>query len=382
MAFPVVASINGSIGTDMAPAVTVPQPAGVATTDLLVAWAANDSATADMAQSAGWTQLFQATGGSNVIRFGAWARIATGADTLTILGANNQDFCTSIARITGHGVTDIATHIRVGAASQAATGNADPPIVTMPVTADWLVLTAAAVDFTTANTISADPTSYTAVDNRTSANSTSSCGLRIASRNVTAASENPTAFTNTSRQWVAQTIAIAPIGLPQNYSEINRNVVGAGTVTITDSLGVTANLSFSAAATVTVFDDTGGVTVVQAAYRWRNDDGTQTTATWAAAENTDIELLPGSTVRLRLLLDTTAAIDGQPYTLYYKRTIDDAYAPVPVGTGAVHIATSPNVAASGEVTTAELTPPSGRTTASFSVGRMWDDENGTDSVDI
>lgn len=48
----------------------------------------------------------------------------------------------------------------------------------------------------------------------------------------------------------------------------------------------------------------------------------------------------------------------------------------------IYIATSANITASGEVTTVQLTAPSGKATSDFDAGRMWDDENGTDSVDI
>lgn len=43
---------------------------------------------------------------------------------------------------------------------------------------------------------------------------------------------------------------------------------------------------------------------------------------------------------------------------------------------------SANITASGDATTAQLTPPAGKTTSNFTTGRMWDDENGTDSIDI
>jgi hypothetical protein len=48
----------------------------------------------------------------------------------------------------------------------------------------------------------------------------------------------------------------------------------------------------------------------------------------------------------------------------------------------VYVATSSNITAGGEATTAQLTAPSGKSTADFSVGRMWDNENGTDAVTI
>jgi hypothetical protein len=48
----------------------------------------------------------------------------------------------------------------------------------------------------------------------------------------------------------------------------------------------------------------------------------------------------------------------------------------------LYVAPSANIAAGGEATTARLTAPSGKTTADFITGRRWDDENGTDAIDI
>lgn len=56
-----------------------------------------------------------------------------------------------------------------------------------------------------------------------------------------------------------------------------------------------------------------------------------------------------------------------------------------VGTHRAHafaLADSANILASGENTTAQLTPPSGKTTGDFGGGRIQDDENPGDSVDI
>src|SRR5210317_485740 len=46
------------------------------------------------------------------------------------------------------------------------------------------------------------------------------------------------------------------------------------------------------------------------------------------------------------------------------------------------LSASANIAPSGEATTAQLTPPSGKTTGDFTAGRIQDDENPADSVDI
>ena len=51
-------------------------------------------------------------------------------------------------------------------------------------------------------------------------------------------------------------------------------------------------------------------------------------------------------------------------------------------TNEVYVATSANITAGGEATTAQLTAPSGKSTSDFVTGRMWDNENGSDSIDI
>jgi hypothetical protein len=48
----------------------------------------------------------------------------------------------------------------------------------------------------------------------------------------------------------------------------------------------------------------------------------------------------------------------------------------------VYVSASSNITAGGEATTAQLTAPSGKSTSDFVTGRMWDDENGTDTIDI
>jgi len=53
-----------------------------------------------------------------------------------------------------------------------------------------------------------------------------------------------------------------------------------------------------------------------------------------------------------------------------------------VTTNEVYVSPSANIAAGGEATTARLTAPSGKTTSDFVTGRRWDDENGTDTIDI
>jgi hypothetical protein len=66
----------------------------------------------------------------------------------------------------------------------------------------------------------------------------------------------------------------------------------------------------------------------------------------------------------------------------YKAMWTGALKPVPVTQESILISASSNIAASGENTTAQLTPPSGKSTSNFTVGRIQDDENPADAVDI
>lgn len=60
----------------------------------------------------------------------------------------------------------------------------------------------------------------------------------------------------------------------------------------------------------------GTISLVQEGFRFRNDDGSETTATWKAAEDTGITLPSGNTVRLRLVIDATGASNAIPQLEY------------------------------------------------------------------
>jgi hypothetical protein len=66
----------------------------------------------------------------------------------------------------------------------------------------------------------------------------------------------------------------------------------------------------------------------------------------------------------------TVSVDNITIVVYYTTP------------GAIMLSASANITASGEATTALLTAPSGKTTSNFVTGRMQDDENPADTVDI
>lgn len=59
--------------------------------------------------------------------------------------------------------------------------------------------------------------------------------------------------------------------------------------------------------------------------RFRNDDGSESTATWKAAQDTNINLASGSAFRLRMLLDSPADPGSQQYRLDFKKSTDSVY---------------------------------------------------------
>lgn len=123
----------------------------------------------------------------------------------------------------------------------------------------------------------------------------------------------------------------------------------------------------------------------QFGFRHRNDDGSETTATFKAAQNSQVSLAVDVRERLRIGIDvsTDPAPTTSKYRLAYKEAAESVWTEVKAsGGGKILLSASPNVTASGEATTAQLTPPTGKTTSNFNPGRMWDDESGLDDVAI
>jgi hypothetical protein len=98
-------------------------------------------------------------------------------------------------------------------------------------------------------------------------------------------------------------------------------------------------------------EEVGGRT--QEGFRFRNDDGSETTATWDAAQDTDVTAPLGANLRLRTLIDTSAADPpATAYTQYYKKSTDSVYIPVNVGSTITPTAPVIETTAETAVTTA------------------------------
>ena len=70
---------------------------------------------------------------------------------------------------------------------------------------------------------------------------------------------------------------------------------------------------------------TNAATFEQKHFRWRNDDGSETTATWAAAEDTPISLAKNTPVRLRVEIGATNDPASAAYKLQYRKVGDSTW---------------------------------------------------------
>lgn len=120
-------------------------PSGVVAGDLLIA---SVESFLNLQPFTGWTKI-GATAGSTGEFFQTWARIATGSGDNFTSSAGDTRFGAAfvVCRITGHGVTDIATDIKQAGAVQTA-GVADPPSLDAGSVKNWLWLVAGGAVFT------------------------------------------------------------------------------------------------------------------------------------------------------------------------------------------------------------------------------------------
>lgn len=96
----------------------------------------------------------------------------------------------------------------------------------------------------------------------------------------------------------------------------------------------------------------------------------------------------GGGVGLAVGTRDTLASNSESVTALTATIASDSWASIAfvvkpkITTNDLYISTSGNITAGGEDTTARLTAPSGKTTSDFVTGRRWDNENGTDTINI
>lgn len=63
----------------------------------------------------------------------------------------------------------------------------------------------------------------------------------------------------------------------------------------------------------------------QEGFRWRNDDGSESAATWAAAQDNNVSVAALTNIRLRVLINATGNPDTTPYQLEYRKQGDTTW---------------------------------------------------------
>lgn len=237
--YPTVAAVNGgNIVTDNTTHY-VALPVGIASGNLLLVLFASDANPA-ITFPGGWTLLFQDHNATSAIELGAWYRIADGteASPITVTTNSGQMSAHSSYRITGYsGVPE------VGTSDKGTSANPDPPSLT-PSWGSQATLWVAGCGYDVGTvTVSNYPTNYADNQRNDRSNNAGGVGAGIASRNLTATSEDPLTFTiSASEPYVANTIAIAPFfselktvtatGITSGVRKVITTAVPAGNLTI------------------------------------------------------------------------------------------------------------------------------------------------------
>lgn len=94
----------------------------------------------------------------------------------------------------------------------------------------------------------------------------------------------------------------------------------------TYAVGVTApaGQTYSIAA-LEVKGSAVAITAEQEGYRWRNDDGSESAATWKVAQDTTTNLVAGQTARLRFVVNTTGDTPTERFKLQYRKVGDASW---------------------------------------------------------
>lgn len=186
--------------------------------------------------------------------------------------------------------------------------------------------------------------------------------------------------------WTAGTITFTPAASEQWTGACIR--IPAGEFDSTTPIGASGTRNSTA----------DGANIQHAAFSAGGSDGGGRLCVWTSADTDPQTVASGFTA---IANEDRGAVSGGFFTRDTVVTDSESFSATTVSTIAsdswctvafvirphvvnneVYITTSANITAGGEATTARLTAPSGKTTSDFVTGRRWDDENGTDTIDL
>ena len=268
LAAPAVASVTQTAFNSDTQTHNVSMPATVNAGDLLIVLFTNDGS-ATVTTLAGWTPLASTAEGSHV-RLSVYYKKAAGTEGGTTVNFNtsaSEQAAAQVYRITDwHGTTppEIST-----AATNAGSTAPDPASLNPAGwgTANTLWLAVAGQDRGNAGETIYYPASYTNGTSTQSSGDNGCCRTLSARRALAAALENPGAFTITSEQWVAFTIAVRPA--PRNLttsSTAGGNVTTPGEGVFSYDEGTVVGLVATPDASYRFVNWTGNVSTVADVY--------------------------------------------------------------------------------------------------------------------
>ena len=213
--FPYPADAARTNGTTLSGGAALTMPSGIVAGEILFAVASNDNTGGTNMAISGWTEIFHTQFSGNVVSLGAWAKVAAGGDTATLTGAS-QDYAAIVMRIKNHGVSTIATDIKVGTAATGTDAAPNPPSLDAGSAANrlWFAINGSDDDDEQVEGSEFKPTNYAGIYPQVeSAQSTTSTMLQAALRINNTQTEDPGTFTlGAVEEWIAQTIGIPPAG--------------------------------------------------------------------------------------------------------------------------------------------------------------------------
>lgn len=242
-------------------------PSGLAQGDVVIVAIACDNAINSLAggiqTSMGYTYIHEPTVNNPGYQLAYKVMGATPDTTVTMEQEVGRRQAYVIQAWRGVDVTEGPLDVATPSVATGTTGDPDSPSIT-PVTSGALVFTVGFQDDDD-STVTTVPSGYSnsASSNTGQSSTTVGATVVIASKSWTSGAENPAAWAlSGSDEWVGSTIALRPL--------------------------------------ITAAWD-------QKSFRWRNDDGTEATATWMAAENSNpAAQTPGGVLRLRFEVEETA----------------------------------------------------------------------------
>lgn len=278
MAFPSIDATSTSSERSDATSHTVDLPSGVSDGDLLIAFFAQDTFDVSghsVSWPSPWVEMYDIQFEQHIIGSAAYL-YASGGETSVIVTTTLSDRSEHIVyRISEH---DSGTVIEWSTAT-GSTNTADPPSLTPSWGAeDTLWLIGASFDRPESNgPATDDPDNYTdAIESAIFTDATNAWG-RSLRRNLNATSDDPNTFTTLqNEQWVIGLVAIRPISV--------------------------------------ILDQEG--------FRFRNDDGSESAATWRQNQDVNDSIAKNSNIRLRLLINATDDPSSEQFLLEYKENAD------------------------------------------------------------